>query len=331
MNDPRRLRSAGGRELERLLLESVRDDRPSAGAQARTIAALGAGTAIGVSSVAGGAAAIAAPKAIAGTTALLLAKYFAIGAGTGIATLAVMHNITPSIAARETAPRPIATIAAEPSALRGSVVATHPEMPAALAGAPSMEAALAREPETMGASPFWAPPAAQEARPVSALVSAGKGRVARTLIPSITPGVGAAPTPATVSENPGMAALPASDVTASPAAVAAAASLASTSPPTLPAPPPASLLARQIAVLDQARRVLKSGDAASTIVMLDGYRMTFPAGDLMPEATLLRIEALLQLGQRSAAEQVASAFLANRASGAHSQRIRRLLSGGASQ
>ncbi len=83
------------------------------------------------------------------------------------------------------------------------------------------------------------------------------------------------------------------------------------SPETAPLPRPASssTLAEETSALDAARSSLRAGRATETIALLDSCARRFPNGLLQPEASALRIEALLALGDRAGAETVARALV----------------------
>ncbi|HET9934380.1 MAG TPA: hypothetical protein VFQ35_26940, partial [Polyangiaceae bacterium] len=66
-------------------------------------------------------------------------------------------------------------------------------------------------------------------------------------------------------------------------------------------------LAREIAVLDSARRALAAGNPAEALNRLDGEQ-PLSVRTLAPEATVLRVRALLRLGRRSAARAVVERF-----------------------
>jgi hypothetical protein len=87
-------------------------------------------------------------------------------------------------------------------------------------------------------------------------------------------------------------------------------------------------LGEQVAALDRARNALASGDTTRGIRLLDEYQARFPKGILAQEATVLRIEALLAGGNRPAAADIASQFLASNPTSPHAARIRRLLQRG---
>lgn len=98
------------------------------------------------------------------------------------------------------------------------------------------------------------------------------------------------------------------------------------SSPAVPnAPPPASDLAREVAILDDVQKTLDGGDARGALRRLDLYAATFPAPSLGPEATLLRVQALLASGDRSGAESLGRAFIARSPRSQHAERIQSLL------
>jgi outer membrane protein assembly factor BamD (BamD/ComL family) len=81
----------------------------------------------------------------------------------------------------------------------------------------------------------------------------------------------------------------------------------------------------QVAAIDRARAALERGDAAECLAKLASYDRSFPDGMLSQEATLLRVQALVQRGDRVAARDVAARFIASHPASPHEQRIRRLL------
>lgn len=86
----------------------------------------------------------------------------------------------------------------------------------------------------------------------------------------------------------------------------------------------ADLLARELALLDEARRQLGT-NPAGTIAVLDTYSRTFPRGGLRAEADVVRLEALLQLGRRKEAEALATRLMARDKEGLIRERVKRLL------
>jgi hypothetical protein len=68
--------------------------------------------------------------------------------------------------------------------------------------------------------------------------------------------------------------------------------------PPLPVPEPG----REAAILGTAiRKLRRQGDARAALAALDDYVAAFPGGELSAEADLVRVEALLALGERAAA------------------------------
>jgi hypothetical protein len=87
-------------------------------------------------------------------------------------------------------------------------------------------------------------------------------------------------------------------------------------------------LSREVAMLDTARQSVSS-DPVGTLRVLDDYANQFPHGNLAPEALVLRIEALVRSGQRSAAEKLAREYLARNPGSPHARKIATLLGGSA--
>jgi hypothetical protein len=93
-------------------------------------------------------------------------------------------------------------------------------------------------------------------------------------------------------------------------------------------PPHASAkpsLADEVAALDVAREALAAGDAGRALRALDQHDQRFAGGMLGPEATVLRIEALLLRGDRASATRLGEAFLAAHPRSPHASRLRSLL------
>jgi hypothetical protein len=104
---------------------------------------------------------------------------------------------------------------------------------------------------------------------------------------------------------------------------------ASTSPPlstSIPTPTPTGddSLSREIAALDTARAALRSHNPMAALSALDAYARAFPRGALGPEATVLRIEALVDAGDRASANTLADQFFAAHPSSPHAARVRSL-------
>ena len=88
---------------------------------------------------------------------------------------------------------------------------------------------------------------------------------------------------------------------------------------------PASDLEREVAQLDHARATLAAGQPAQALRELDAYRTQTPHGALAAESVVLRVKALLAMGQRSAAEREASPLLMSAPQSRHADRLRELL------
>ena len=95
-------------------------------------------------------------------------------------------------------------------------------------------------------------------------------------------------------------------------------------PVAAPSPPQATLTTELLA-LDDARHALASGDAATSMRLLDAYGARFAQPILGPEATVLRIEALVALGRGDEARGLAGEFLASQPDSPYAERIRSLV------
>lgn len=87
----------------------------------------------------------------------------------------------------------------------------------------------------------------------------------------------------------------------------------------------ADALREQVAMIDRARDALGAGDAAGCLAALDAHDERFPRSAMAEEATVLRIEALLRLGDRARAADLGERFLASRPTSPHAAGVRALL------
>jgi len=78
--------------------------------------------------------------------------------------------------------------------------------------------------------------------------------------------------------------------------------------------------------LDTARTALRAGQPAKALAALDDFGARFPRAALAPEATVLRIETLRELGNRAAADRLADAFLRAQPNSPLAERVRKLRS-----
>ncbi|WP_049949842.1 hypothetical protein [Sorangium cellulosum] len=169
--------------------------------------------------------------------------------------------------------------------------------------APSSAAATSSEPPAALVPPTAGEPPAVSAPPV-APAPAPSGPVTRAPIPVQASGP---PVPA-----PAAAASPPRPKSAAPRSRSAP--VAST-----------DTLGEQVAMIDRARDALGAGDAAGCLSALDAYDRRFPRSAMGEEATVLRIEALIRLGDRARAADLGRRFLASRPTSPHAAGVRALL------
>lgn len=146
--------------------------------------------------------------------------------------------------------------------------------------------------------------------------------------------------PAAPNPSPSALEAPAREVKAAPPAPAPAeaeapAPLALEDLPTLPSVAPATgtapsgkhsqgSLADEVAQLQKAKLALKGGSPGQALAELGTYAQRFPRPMLGTEATVLRIEALSQSGDRARAKALAEGFLAKNPNSPYAARLRSL-------
>jgi hypothetical protein len=86
-----------------------------------------------------------------------------------------------------------------------------------------------------------------------------------------------------------------------------------------------SLLAREVAALDAARRSLAIGNGESARQQIDQYHRDFPGGELSADADVVAIEALAADADGAALQRAAQSFLERYPLDPHAARIRELL------
>jgi hypothetical protein len=89
--------------------------------------------------------------------------------------------------------------------------------------------------------------------------------------------------------------------------------------------PSAAPLAAEVAAIDHAARAVAERDPPRALAALDSYQRLFPSGVLRPEATVLRVQALVQQGDSGRAGAIARAFLAQNPHSPHAARLRSLV------
>jgi hypothetical protein len=134
--------------------------------------------------------------------------------------------------------------------------------------------------------------------------------------PDTAPAPRVAATPSPTIETAAPAVEPAPDPKPAPVAQPAPAALSNT-------------LADEVAALEVARAALRAHDPSGAIVALDRYKSRFPAGKLAQEATVVRIEALNQRGDRAAAAVLGDRFLAAHPNSPYADRVRAAAKGAA--
>jgi hypothetical protein len=88
-------------------------------------------------------------------------------------------------------------------------------------------------------------------------------------------------------------------------------------------------LQQQVDLLDRARALATSGDAAGALRSLDDFDRRFGRGPMGEEAALLRVEATAARGDRAGAAALAQRFLAEHPRSVHASRIRSIVGEGA--
>lgn len=83
-------------------------------------------------------------------------------------------------------------------------------------------------------------------------------------------------------------------------------------------------LADEVAQLQKAKLALKGGSPAQALAELGAYGQRFPRPMLGAEATVLRIEALSQTGDKGRAKSLAEGFLAKNPNSPYAARLRTL-------
>ncbi|WP_437963012.1 hypothetical protein WME76_48305 (plasmid) [Sorangium sp. So ce119] len=187
--------------------------------------------------------------------------------------------------------------------LLGAGVALLRPPAAPSAAAPPSEPPAASAQPVATAPPVADEPPAASAQPVTP-APAPSGPVTR------------APIPLQASASPS----PAPAAVASPPRPTGAASRARSAPVA-----PADALGEQVAMIDRARDALGAGDAAGCLAALDAHDGRFPRSAMGEEATVLRIEALIRLGDRARAADLGQRFLASRPTSPHAAGVRALL------
>jgi hypothetical protein len=327
MTQPPRLVEDGTR-FEREVLASARLDAGSDQGLKRTLVAMGLGaatlSAATSTASAGAAAAGTAGLAAGGATTLLggagvgvLVKWVGlavvvVGSGAAVSTTWVTHRAAVAAVVRAS-PSAMTASARQPSARERAIAFPVAPISAPEPGLAAPETAvhaeqatsIAASPESIGAAPLG-PVSTAHAR------SPGRAVAVRSSASAGSAVEGSGSVPGASNEE---ATLPAS------------------APET---PPPASSLSvhvrtlsaldDEIVALDDVRASLARHDAYRALRGLDAYDQAFPASVLADEATVLRVDALVEQGDRAAAAALSRRFLVVNPSSPHAPHLRQVAS-----
>lgn len=86
-----------------------------------------------------------------------------------------------------------------------------------------------------------------------------------------------------------------------------------------------SELVAQVTALDGARAALRAGSARQCMALLDKFDQSFPRSGLAPEATVVRVSALLALDQRARATDLVRAYCRSGGGGQYGRRLMALV------
>lgn len=321
MSEPKRWMDEGPPETIARLLEAASAERPPEASLARALTALGLGAS------ATGAAATAGAATAGATTA---------GAATSGAAVVSAGKVTSGLAASGLVKWGLAGVALAMASVGGTAVVRHV---AARDGAERVHvashAALAatHDARTHGvtAAASGVSTAASGVSPAAdvAAVATSATEPAPDTAPTAAD-TSVAPEPAnranSVSRLAGRVTHPVPGHVESPLAVNAVnAPKAPSAPNAANGAIDAERLAEEVALVDRARAALARGDAQATLGALDDYDARFSPRRFAPEALYLRMEALLRLGQTSAARAVAARLAKAYPSSPNAARARQVL------
>jgi DNA polymerase-3 subunit gamma/tau len=303
VSELRRLFDAEPDDFATALLRSAEDDAPNARSFSQAARALGVSALLAGAAVAPSAAAssVAATGAVAaGTQAAVSVTALAGSAGYGALTVAVLaKHVAIGMVAGVAVMGGFYTAVGVPGSNRAPArEAVHAQAPAAgtsprgVSKPQGARAAFPALPEdAVVAVPTEAVAPVAEQRPPS-------GAEPRNVAPLARPRA-----PAVVSE---------------PAPPPAAA-------PPVETPQKAGLtLAGEVALLDRAQKALRGGDALGSLALLDEYRGAQRSNVLVPEAEVLRIQALDRVGRQRAAAELARSFIRQNPGSRHAAALRPL-------
>lgn len=88
---------------------------------------------------------------------------------------------------------------------------------------------------------------------------------------------------------------------------------------------PQNSLAAEMRLVDAARRAVLSGDSRGALSTLGSYERAFPNGALAPEATVLKVRALLAVGDRAGAQALGQHVIDRAPRSEHADAVRTAL------
>ena len=280
MNGPPRLLDQDDDALKSLILRSSELDAPSARSMRRANAlALGIASStvasIGAASTGG---AVAAGTMLGSVSAI---KAIAVWAMVGLFSGALVSGT--AVTLLDSGERPEASAPAAPAAniARSPVTARPVERANGASASEASQVTAESAPRAVAA--FQDPVAAPADRP-----NAGKHPEAPAKSAPASPIKTATPLPAAAP----VGALPPEPPSAKPVA-------------------PNDELAQELASIDQARSALRSGNAAAALEQVSRYERAYKRPRFAPEASAVRIEALIAQGRRVEAARLARVFMAN--------------------
>jgi hypothetical protein len=285
MNEPPRLLDQDGDALKSLILRSSELDVPSARIMRRVHAlALGVASStvatVGAASTGGGVAAGTMLGSV--STIKAIAIWVSVGLVSGALVSGTAATLMDARGQREAVAPP-----AQTAEVPRAAAPIRPDLRASGATTPKPDTATVNGPSAVAAyeNRNTAPP---ERAMVDRLAAAPPAAVA-----AVAP---AAPIRTTTTTPQGAARFEPTET--APQAVK-------------PSATPNDELAQELASVDQARSALRSGNAAAALEQVSRYERTYKRPRFAPEASALRIEALIAQGRRAEAAQLARVFMAN--------------------
>jgi hypothetical protein len=288
---PTRLIDGEGDAFELDLLSAARGDLPPEGAAARAIAAVGLATGT-VSAAAGVAGATGVKASTSAVGASAIAKWLGVGAVMGMVASSGLRLATDPVLRAQVFGPPVAANA------RSSERVTAPVPPT-----------VSRVAQAAPAERFADVPAKATAAPVSVREAPSKVALAMAKSTEVKP--------------PG--ANPEGRAPVRSGARGDMNSASSVSPQVELAPPS---IAAETQLIERARHALLSHQPSDALRTLDEYAAERRTGVLAAEAEVLRVEALLQAGQKDRALALAARALLNAPNGPHALRLREIVARG---